>query len=66
MKHAELPTSVVERRAIVYVRQSTLVQVEENLRSSRIRVMPRRATARTRDRGPASGCRGCGSLELAG
>lgn len=35
MKHAELPTSVVERRAIVYVRQSTLVQVEENLESQR-------------------------------
>jgi DNA invertase Pin-like site-specific DNA recombinase len=35
MKRGELPTSVLERRAIVYVRQSTLVQVEENLESQR-------------------------------
>lgn len=35
MKRGELPASVVERRAIVYVRQSTLVQVEENLESQR-------------------------------
>lgn len=35
MKRDELPISVVERRAIVYVRQSTLVQVEENLESQR-------------------------------
>jgi hypothetical protein len=30
-------------------------------RSSRIRVMPRRATSRTHDRAPASGCWDCGS-----
>jgi DNA invertase Pin-like site-specific DNA recombinase len=35
MKHADLPASVVTRRAIIYVRQSTLVQVEENLESQR-------------------------------
>lgn len=35
MKGAELPRSVVERRAIVYVRQSTMRQVEENLESQR-------------------------------
>ena len=36
MKRGELlPSSVLERRAIVYVRQSTLVQVEENLESQR-------------------------------
>jgi len=35
MKHGELPASVLERRAIVYVRQSTLIQVEENLESQR-------------------------------
>ncbi len=35
MKRGELPTSVLERRAIVYVRQSTLIQVEENLESQR-------------------------------
>lgn len=31
----DLPSSVLERRAIVYVRQSTLIQVEENLESQR-------------------------------
>lgn len=35
MKRAELPASVLERRAIVYVRQSTGIQVEENLESQR-------------------------------
>ena len=35
MKHAELPATVLERRAIVYVRQSTLTQVEDNLESQR-------------------------------
>lgn len=35
MKRGELPGSVLERRAIVYVRQSTLIQVEENLESQR-------------------------------
>lgn len=35
MKRVELPGSVLERRAIVYVRQSTLIQVEENLESQR-------------------------------
>lgn len=35
MKRGELPVSVLERRAIVYVRQSTLIQVEENLESQR-------------------------------
>jgi len=35
MRRPELPASVIERRAIVYVRQSTLVQVEENLESQR-------------------------------
>jgi DNA invertase Pin-like site-specific DNA recombinase len=35
MRHSELPASVVERRAIVYVRQSSLIQVEENLESQR-------------------------------
>jgi DNA invertase Pin-like site-specific DNA recombinase len=35
MKRGELPISVLERRAIVYVRQSTLIQVEENLESQR-------------------------------
>lgn len=35
MKRAELPASVLERRALVYVRQSTLVQVEDNLESQR-------------------------------
>lgn len=35
MKRGELPASVLERRAIVYVRQSTLIQVEENLESQR-------------------------------
>ena len=35
MKRADLPSSVLERRAIVYVRQSTLIQVEENLEGQR-------------------------------
>jgi DNA invertase Pin-like site-specific DNA recombinase len=35
MKRGELPGSVLERRAIVYVRQSTLIQVAENLESQR-------------------------------
>lgn len=35
MKRGELPASVLERRAIVYVRQSTMIQVEENLESQR-------------------------------
>src|ERR1041384_6730416 len=35
MKRAELPAGVLERRAIVYVRQSTGMQVEENLESQR-------------------------------
>lgn len=35
MKRGELPGSVLERRAIVYVRQSSLIQVEENLESQR-------------------------------
>lgn len=35
MRRPELPASVLERRAIVYVRQSTLIQVEENLESQR-------------------------------
>lgn len=35
MKRSELPRSVLERRAIIYVRQSTLSQVEENLESQR-------------------------------
>jgi DNA invertase Pin-like site-specific DNA recombinase len=35
MKRGELPSSVLERRAIVYVRQSTLIQVEENVESQR-------------------------------
>lgn len=35
MKRTELPANVLERRAIVYVRQSTGIQVEENLESQR-------------------------------
>jgi DNA invertase Pin-like site-specific DNA recombinase len=35
MKLGELPGSVLERRAIVYVRQSSMTQVEENLESQR-------------------------------
>ncbi len=35
MSRGDLPSSVLERRAIVYVRQSTLIQVEENLESQR-------------------------------
>lgn len=35
MKRTELPASVLDRRAIVYVRQSTGIQVEENLESQR-------------------------------
>lgn len=35
MKRGELPASVLDRRAIVYVRQSTLIQVEENVESQR-------------------------------
>lgn len=35
MRRPELPASVLERRAVVYVRQSTLIQVEENLESQR-------------------------------
>jgi DNA invertase Pin-like site-specific DNA recombinase len=35
MRRPELPASVLERRAIVYVRQSSLIQVEENLESQR-------------------------------
>jgi DNA invertase Pin-like site-specific DNA recombinase len=35
MKGGDLPPAVVERRAVVYVRQSTGVQVQENLESQR-------------------------------
>ena len=35
MRTHELPRSVLERRAIVYVRQSTLTQVEVNLESQK-------------------------------
>lgn len=35
MKIAELPEAVIQRRAIVYVRQSTMTQVHENLESQR-------------------------------
>lgn len=35
MRPAELPATVLERRAVVYVRQSTGIQVEENLESQR-------------------------------
>lgn len=35
MKRAELPPSVLERRALVYIRQSTGAQVQENLESQR-------------------------------
>lgn len=35
MRRPELPASVLERRAIVYVRQSTFIQVVENLESQR-------------------------------
>jgi DNA invertase Pin-like site-specific DNA recombinase len=35
MRRLELPAGVLERRAIVYVRQSTSIQVEENLESQR-------------------------------
>jgi len=35
MRPGELPSTVLDRRAIVYVRQSTLIQVEENLESQR-------------------------------
>jgi len=35
MKRDDLPASVLERRAIVYVRQSTMIQVEGNLESQR-------------------------------
>lgn len=35
MKNDKLPQSVIERRALVYVRQSTMVQVEKNLESQR-------------------------------
>lgn len=35
MKRGELPVSVLGRRAIVYVRQSSLIQVAENLESQR-------------------------------
>jgi DNA invertase Pin-like site-specific DNA recombinase len=35
MKTPDLPASVLERRAIVYVRQSTSVQVHDNLESQR-------------------------------
>lgn len=35
MKPAELPRSVLDRRAIVYVRQSSMTQVEQNLESQR-------------------------------
>lgn len=35
MMRSDLPASVVERRAIVYVRQSTIAQVHENLESQR-------------------------------
>jgi len=35
MRRADLPASVLERRAVVYVRQSTFIQVEENLESQR-------------------------------
>lgn len=35
MNRGDLPSSVLERRAIIYVRQSTLIQVEENLETCR-------------------------------
>ncbi|HJX53362.1 MAG TPA: recombinase family protein [Polyangia bacterium] len=35
MKSCDLPASVLDRRAIVYVRQSTMIQVEGNLESQR-------------------------------
>lgn len=35
MRHAELPESVVGRRAVIYVRQSSGIQVQENLESQR-------------------------------
>jgi DNA invertase Pin-like site-specific DNA recombinase len=35
MKTLDLPASVIERRAIVYVRQSTAGQVADNLESQR-------------------------------
>lgn len=35
MRRLELPASVLERRAIVYVQQSTLIQVDETLESQR-------------------------------
>jgi len=35
MMHRELPPSVIGRRAVIYVRQSTALQVQENLESQR-------------------------------
>lgn len=35
MKRAELPENVLQRRAVVYVRQSSAIQVQENLESQR-------------------------------
>jgi DNA invertase Pin-like site-specific DNA recombinase len=35
MKHVEFPRNVLDRRAVVYVRQSTLAQAEGNLESQR-------------------------------
>jgi hypothetical protein len=35
MMHRELPAAVLARRAVVYVRQSTAIQVQENLESQR-------------------------------
>jgi len=35
MRKTDLPRSVLERRALIYVRQSTLAQVEQNLESQR-------------------------------
>ena len=35
MKRDDLPASVLERRAVVYVRQSTMIQVDGNLESQR-------------------------------
>jgi DNA invertase Pin-like site-specific DNA recombinase len=35
MRRAELPDDVVQRRAVIYVRQSTGAQVHDNLESQR-------------------------------
>ena len=36
MIRRELPPSVLRRRAVVYVRQSTALQMQENLESQRL------------------------------